>query len=55
MGVVDLGWHERTKFRVGPGFYNVEVSVIFSLGAWHAVLEASPKHGLKLRELFAPK
>jgi TRAP-type mannitol/chloroaromatic compound transport system substrate-binding protein len=25
-GIFDLGWHEKTKFRVDPGFYTAEVS-----------------------------
>jgi len=33
-GIFDLGWHERTKFRVDPGFYNVEVGVLVNLNAW---------------------
>ena len=33
-GIFDLNWHEKTKFRVDPGFYNVEVSVIANLDAW---------------------
>ena len=27
----DLNWHEKTKFRVDPGFYNAEVSLIINL------------------------
>ena len=26
-GIFDLNWHERTKFRVDPGFYDAEVSL----------------------------
>lgn len=33
-GIFDLGWQERTKFRVDPGFYNAEVSVLVNLDAW---------------------
>jgi TRAP-type C4-dicarboxylate transport system substrate-binding protein len=33
-GIFDLNWHERTKFRVDPGFYNAEVSIIMNLDAW---------------------
>ena len=25
-GIFDLGWHEKTKYRVDPGFYTAEVS-----------------------------
>lgn len=33
-GIFDLNWHEKTKFRVDPGFYNAEVSVVMNLDAW---------------------
>jgi hypothetical protein len=33
-GIFDLGWHEKTKYRVDPGFYNAEVSVLVHLDAW---------------------
>ena len=38
-GIFDLGWHERTKFRVDPGFYNAEVSVIVNLDRWNNLTE----------------
>jgi TRAP-type C4-dicarboxylate transport system substrate-binding protein len=34
-GIFDFGWHEKTKFRVDPGFYNVEVSVLVNLNTWN--------------------
>ena len=34
IGIFDLGWHERTKYRVEPGFYNIELGVVFSAKAW---------------------
>jgi TRAP-type C4-dicarboxylate transport system substrate-binding protein len=33
-GVFDLGWHEKTKFRVDPGFYSAEVSILINKDAW---------------------
>jgi TRAP-type C4-dicarboxylate transport system substrate-binding protein len=33
-GIFDLNWHEKTKFRVDPGFYNAEVSIIMNFDAW---------------------
>ena len=33
-GIFDLGWHERTKFRVDPGFYSAEVSVLVNKSTW---------------------
>ncbi len=34
-GIFDLNWHEKTKYRVDPGFYNAEVSVVMNLDAWN--------------------
>lgn len=33
-GIFDLGWQEKTKYRVDPGFYNVEVSLVMNLDVW---------------------
>jgi len=33
-GIFDLNWHEKTKFRVDPGFYNAEVSIIMNQDAY---------------------
>lgn len=33
-GIFDLGWQEKTKFRVDPGFYTVEVSVLVNKTTW---------------------
>lgn len=33
-GIFDLGWNERTKYRVDPGFYTAEVSVLINKNAW---------------------
>jgi TRAP-type C4-dicarboxylate transport system substrate-binding protein len=30
----DLNWQEKTKYRVDPGFYNAEVSLIVNLDKW---------------------
>jgi len=34
-GVLDLGWHEVTKYRVDPGFYRASVEVLINLDAWN--------------------
>ena len=36
-GVLDLGWQEVTKYRVDPGFYNVDVNVLVNLKKWNAL------------------
>jgi TRAP-type C4-dicarboxylate transport system substrate-binding protein len=33
-GVFDLGWNEKTKYRVDPGFYTAEVSVLVNKTTW---------------------
>lgn len=33
-GIFDLGWQEKTKYRVDPGFYNAEVSLTVNLDTW---------------------
>src|SRR3569832_2436344 len=33
-GVFDLGWNERTKYRIDPGFYSAEVSILINKGVW---------------------
>lgn len=40
LGIFDLGWHEKTKFRVDPGFYNIELGIIFSAKTWNALTAA---------------
>ncbi|MBM3407129.1 MAG: ABC transporter substrate-binding protein [Betaproteobacteria bacterium] len=40
LGIFDLGWHEKTKFRVDPGFYNIELGVVFSAKSWNALTPA---------------
>jgi TRAP-type C4-dicarboxylate transport system substrate-binding protein len=36
-GLFDLNWQEHTKFRVDPGFYNAEVSLVVNLDKWKAL------------------
>jgi TRAP-type C4-dicarboxylate transport system substrate-binding protein len=33
-GIFDLGWQEKTKFRVDPGFYSAEVSILVNQNTW---------------------
>jgi len=34
IGIFDLGWQEKTKYRLDPGFYSVEVGIVMSKTAW---------------------
>jgi TRAP-type C4-dicarboxylate transport system substrate-binding protein len=33
-GIFDANWQQHTKFRVDPGFYNTEVSILMNLDSW---------------------
>lgn len=35
VGLMDLGWQEKTKYRIDPGFYNVEVSLFMNKDSWN--------------------
>jgi TRAP-type C4-dicarboxylate transport system substrate-binding protein len=39
-GVFDLGWNEKTRYRVDPGFYTAEVSVLVNRNSWDRLNEA---------------
>jgi TRAP-type C4-dicarboxylate transport system substrate-binding protein len=39
-GIFDLNWQEKTKFRVDPGFYSAEVSLVMNLDKWKALTAA---------------
>lgn len=42
-GIFDLGWHEKTKFRVDPGFYSAEVSILINKAALAKLNDAQKK------------
>ncbi len=37
-GIFDFNWQEKTKFRVDPGFYMAEVSVVMNLDSWKKLM-----------------
>jgi TRAP-type transport system periplasmic protein len=39
-GIFDLGWNEKTKYRVDPGFYTAEVSVLVNKTTWDKLSDA---------------
>lgn len=39
-GIFDLGWQEKTKYRVDPGFYSTEDSVLINLNKWNSLNKA---------------
>jgi TRAP-type C4-dicarboxylate transport system substrate-binding protein len=42
-GIFDLGWHEKTKYRVDPGFYSAEVSILINKSSWGRLNDAQKK------------
>lgn len=57
LGIFDLGWHEKTKYRVDPGFYTIELGVVFSANTWKKLTPAQrsflEKQGAWLESLNA--
>ena len=39
-GIFDLGWQEKTKYRVDPGFYTAEVSALVNKTTWDKLTDA---------------
>ncbi len=50
-GIFDFNWHEKTKFRVDPGFYSAEVSLVMNLDKWKALTPA--QKDLLMRHVIA--
>ncbi len=42
-GLFDFGLHKVTKFRIEPGFYNVDVHIFVGLDAWNRLGEGQRK------------
>jgi TRAP-type transport system periplasmic protein len=40
----DLNWQEKTKYRVDPGFYNAEVSLLVNLDKWKSLSAAQREY-----------
>jgi len=40
IGIFDLGWHEKTKYRLEPGFYSIELGVLFNANSWKKLTPA---------------
>lgn len=57
LGIFDLGWHEKTKYRIEPGFYAIELGVVFSGNTWRKLTPAQraflEKQGAWLESLNA--
>ena len=40
LGIFDLGWADKTKYRVEPSFYATEVNVLVNLNRWKSLTDA---------------
>ena len=38
-GIFDLNWQEKTKYRIDPGFYDAEVSLVMNLPAYRKLTD----------------
>ena len=50
-GIFDLNWQEKTKYRVDPGFYDAEVSLIMNLAAYRKL--SQPQRDYLQKQLLA--
>jgi TRAP-type C4-dicarboxylate transport system substrate-binding protein len=50
-GIFDLKWDEKTKFRIDPGFYDAEVSLVMNLPAYGKLTK--PQHDYLQKQLLA--
>ena len=50
-GIFDANWHEKTKYRVDPGFYSAEVSLVMNLAKWNSLTQA--QRDLLMRNVIA--
>lgn len=40
LGIFDNGWHEKTRYRIDPGFYSLELGIVFSAATWKKLTPA---------------
>jgi len=40
IGIFDMGWQEKTKYRLEPGFYAIELGVVFNANTWRKLTPA---------------
>jgi TRAP-type C4-dicarboxylate transport system substrate-binding protein len=50
-GIFDLNWHEKTKYRIDPGFYDAEVSLVMNLPAYRKL--TAPQRDYLQKQLLA--
>ncbi len=39
-GIFEMKWEEKTKYRVDPGFYSAEVSIVINLDKWKSLTQS---------------
>ena len=50
-GIFDANWKEKTKYRVDPGFYSAEVSLVMNLAKWKSLTQS--QRDLLMRQMIA--
>jgi TRAP-type C4-dicarboxylate transport system substrate-binding protein len=50
-GIFDLKWDEKTKYRIDPGFYDAEVSLVMNLPAYNKL--TAPQRAFLQKHLLA--
>ena len=50
-GIFDANWQEKTKYRVDPGFYSAEVSLVMNLAKWKSLTQS--QRDLLMRQMIA--
>lgn len=50
-GIFDLNWQEKTKYRIDPGFYDAEVSLVMNLPAYKKLTD--PQRAYLQKQLLA--
>ena len=50
-GIFDANWQEKTKYRVDPGFYSAEVSLVMNLAKWKSLTQL--QRDLLMRQMIA--
>lgn len=51
-GIFDLNWQEKTKYRVDPGFYDAEVSIVMNLPAYRKLTDTQRAYLTKQMQAY---
>ena len=51
-GTIDFGWHEKVNYRIDPGFFDVEVSLLMNLDQWNNLSDAHKERAMRAAEMM---